>query len=920
MYNIVVILLVSYDTQEIVAGSGRNRKMKMLIDSRHFFYAMFLCASILLLNMVTAAPNDQRLEEIWNAERADINEEMKIAREDAELRLYTPDKEVRVPVANPHNLVWTPDRHPEDVVYRRTKALFHTLQDRMEVAEKEVFERRLEELQPGNETPDGLFLKICALRREIALSNPLLDFDKIIYSKGSGGWNGGLYHTSPYMGFKQQAVAQDKKNGKLYNKWTVEDWQGGFDFSKPAQEEDPYQDNRRNPGLFLAENWRSEDAQIKPLFKESIIANGRNEGKVLAAFPGPWHFAFDVSYDGQELVFSKALGENAPAHIFRANLQTGEVRQLTDSWFPDWEPAFLPDGRIVFVSLRRWITARCQSYMPQPCGTIFSMAGDGSDLYPISWHETSEMFPVVTNDGRLVYSRWDYIDRGTVIAHNLWTSFPDGRDPRAPHGNYGLPNMPTQKPEAREITQWLHSSRAMEALKATGNKSSTHVMGRPMAEFHIRPVPGRTGLYSASASIHHGGGYGHIVLIDTNVPDDGMMSQVRIVKGNALGAEFGQGKRKYFPPEFRWSTPWPLSKRFFLATRVDTSGHPNKSEGIFLVDVFGNVELLVDDDGVSPRPFTSREMPPVIPTQTWQGERSGQPGHKRAVISVLDAYQSDMPWPEGTQIKALRIMQIVPVPWGGYCNQRLGAKVSPENPNPFRIGQYGWTQSRACIRAVLGTVPVEEDGSAYFEAPVGKEILFQALDENGMAVQSMRSGTYVHPGEHLSCSGCHRTNSSAPQPAVEKRPLALKRKPSEIQPEPDGSLPLNYYRLVKPVLDKSCLPCHKKENKGPQTSDIDALENYVSVIGGVGAYDRTDTVPGQYGAHASRLGKLLLTTHKDRVRPEDKRRLIVWMDANALEIGALHHQAEQRAGEVVWPLLEVDPKNPIGIEKNVPTR
>ncbi|MFP4581558.1 MAG: hypothetical protein ACLFQ6_12600 [Candidatus Sumerlaeia bacterium] len=846
--------------------------------------------------------------------------EIKIAYEDQNLRLYSPDNQVKVPVANPHNLIWANDRHAEDVVYRRTKALLHALQNRNETTENGAFKGRLEKLQPGHETDEALFLRICALRREIALSNPLLGFDSIIYSKGGGGWNGGLYHTAPYMGFKSQAVAQDKRNGKMYNKWTVEDWQGGFDFSKPDQEEAPWQDDRRNPGLFIAQNWRSNSIKIEPLLQDSKIINGRNEDKVLSAFSGPWHFAFDLSYDGNEAVFAKALGENAPVHIFWANLQTGEVRQLTDSWFPDWEPAFLPNGRIAFVSLRRWVSARCQSYMPQPCGTLFSMAGDGSDLYPISWHETSEMFPVVTNDGRLVYSRWDYIDRGTVIAHNLWTCFPDGRDPRAPHGNYGIPNMPTDKPKVREITQWLHSSRAMEALNATGGKTSAHVIGRPMAEFHIRPVPGRTGLYSATASIHHGGGYGHIVLIDTKIPDDGMMSQVRIVKGNALGAEFGQGKRKYLPPEFRWSTPWPLSEEYFLATRLDTSGHPNTSEGIFLVDVFGNMELLVDDDGVSPRPFAPREKPPVIPTQTWQGERSGEPGHKRAVISVLDAYQSDLPWPEGTEIKALRIMQIVPVPWGGYCNQRIGATVSPENPNPFRIAQYGWTHGRACIRAVLGTVPVEKDGSAYFEAPVGKEILFQALDENGMAVQSMRTGTYVHPGEHLSCGGCHRTTVRTPQAAAKKRPLAMARPASRIQPEPQGSLPLNYYRLVKPVLDQNCLPCHREKNKGPQTSNIDALEDYVSVIGGVGAYDRTDTVPGQYGAHASKLGHLLLTSHKDRISPEDKRRLIVWMDANALELGALHHQAEQRSGQVIWPLLEVDPENPIGTEVNIPER
>jgi hypothetical protein len=200
---------------------------------------------------------------------------------------------------------------------------------------------------------------------------------------------------------------------------------------------------------------------------------------------------------------------------------------------------------------------------------------------------------------------------------------------------------------------------------------------------------------------------------------------------------------------------------------------------------------------------------------------------------------------------------------------------------------------------------------------VGKEIYFQVLDENGMAVQSMRTGTYVHPGEHLSCRGCHRTNSTTPLTAAPV-PLALKRPPSDIKPEPEGSMPLTFARLVRPVLSKNCTPCHAREGKGPTDTDYKTYGRYVTVFVGVGSWNTADTVPGEFGARGSRLGRLLLDSHKDRVSAADKRRLTVWMDANAMKYGALHHQAEQDAGKVVWPLLEVDPGNPQGVERERP--
>ena len=153
-------------------------------------------------------------------------------------------------------------------------------------------------------------------------------------------------------------------------------------------------------------------------------------------------------------------------------------------------------------------------------------------------------------------------------------------------------------------------------------------------------------------------------------------------------------------------------------------------------------------------------------------------------MGLINVYDSLYPFPEGTKIAGLRIVHILP-------------KSTPLHHRP-QIG-YG---AETGGRAVLGTVPVEEDGSACFYLPAEKSVYFQALDERGCAVQSMRSAKYVHAGEKLTCLGCHERKGRSPATTRSGLPQALRREPSEIRPEPRGSNPVSFARLVQPVLEK----------------------------------------------------------------------------------------------------------------------
>ncbi|HAR67710.1 MAG TPA: hypothetical protein DCR55_16100 [Lentisphaeria bacterium] len=827
----------------------------------------------------------------WEQEYAELENEIEKRKDQKAL------SEERVSpsnILNRHSLIWDTDRDALDVVLRRTRALLEHIKAMSNAPDLAESEQELSQLEAAARQTDlakspatdaqrlALFKAARALQRQVALANPLLnDIDEILFSKGEG--YEGLLQTAPW----------GQINSVLGRDWTKEDWET-YNFKTPEGEKPT--DEVKRPGLFVLSGFKTGKPETRPLFMDSKIENGPNAGKLLVNFPGNYQFNFDLSYDGKEVVFAKCLGDRTSYHIFKGNVDGSGLRQLTNCWFPDWDPCFLPNGRIAFISLRRWISARCQSWKPQACGTLFSMKDDGSDLYPISWHETSEFFPTVNNDGMLVYTRWDYIDRDFNAGQHMWTCAPDGRDPRAPHGNYTQP-FSTQD-ETRVLSGELYE--------------------RPWAEFHIRAIPNTSGKYIGIAGIHHGSTPGVPILIDTSIKDDSALSQIKILRGNNLPREEPRARGL----EARYTTPWPLSEDYFLATIYAEAGilsptNPRilyKPQGIVLMDKFGNTEMLMAGQGLSARPLKSRETPPEIPTATWQGERKGASDHKRATISIMNIYESDLPFPEGTEITDLRIIQVVQKPWSSDIIHR--------KTMGYSFGGMG--------RMILGTVPVELDGSAYFEAPVEREIYFQALDSQGMAVQSMRSATYVHPGEQLSCIGCHEEKTRAP--SITAAPMAMMRPPSKITPEKvPGAAPFSFARLVQPVLDNSCLPCHHKEGKGFQSSryaDLKEFAFYFDADGGsLGLHPKHGgyrTTPGRFGARESRMGKALLNdTHQKAMQagdisPDDFHRVVLWLDANSMELGSYHDDEAQRAGKVIWPVLEADPANPTGVEHDRP--
>lgn len=602
-----------------------------------------------------------------------------------------------------------------------------------------------------------------------------------------------------------------------------------------------------------------------------------------------------VSYDGDRILFAYCEVPFTPTdetretcfdrhyHLYEVRPDGTGLRQLTEGPYDDFSPCELPDGGLMFISTRRGGFHRCGR---GPCNvyTLALAAPDGSNPQTVSYHETQEWDPSVLADGRVIYTRWDYVDRNAVHYQHLWTVRPDGSAPAAYFGNNTF---------------------------------------NPVGIWEARQVP-NSPLVMATAAAHHAMTAGSIILLDTTRGVDGLGPITRLTPD----APFPESEthvapanwhapgspKEYVTPEEaeRWPghcyrSPWPLSEQYFLAAYSfdaligEPAGNRANMFGLYLVDAFGNKELIYRDLNIAsqwPIPLRPRPRPLALPSV-----RNATLANEGEVF-LYDVYASDPALPRDS-IKALRIVQVLP-------------KTTPHANQPT-VGFANASPGRQ----VLGTVPVEADGSAYFRVPARIPIAFQALDEHGRAVQTMRSITYAQPGEELSCVGCHENRLTSPPSAAGS--MATKRDPSAIRPAPDGANPLSYPLLVQPVLDKNCVSCHggdkpagpegapvvlTGEPEGAYSRSYNALAKRVpySSWGGLEENGEPLTMPGQFGARASKLMDMLLAGHHDvKLEPADMERLITWMDANALFYGTFdpEDQARQLRGErIEGPALE----------------
>jgi hypothetical protein len=591
-------------------------------------------------------------------------------------------------------------------------------------------------------------------------------------------------------------------------------------------------------------------------------------------FPEGNFATLTLSYDAKTIYF--AWVERAPAktpyysperrcfQVWAMDAGTGDLRQLTGGPDDNFDPCPLPDGGLAFMSTRRGGFGRCNNpWEPLPASTLHRMDADGKNVRMLSFHETNEWHPSVLNDGRIIYTRWDYVDRSAANFHGLWVANPDGTNTGILFGNY------TTK---------------INAL------------------YQGRPVPNSDKVLFV-AGAHHADVGGSLVLVDPRkIHLDPKTGEDSLDAVERLTPEVCFAEAAGWPNTY-YHSPWALSENYYLVSfsfdpLPGMSGKSNKDTetGIYLFDRFGGLELLYREQGISsmyPIPFAPRPKPPTIPNSL--NPALGDEGE----FVLTDVRQSLFPMPEGRPVTALRVFQLLP-------------KTSTHISNDPRIG-YANAES---ARMFLGTVPVEADGSAFFRAPARKPLYFQAVDATGRAVQSMRSAAYLQPGERRGCVGCHEPRRATP---ATKAPLAVRRAPSVIQPGPDGARPWSYARLMQPILDRRCARCHDgsagdrksalvlaNATGGEFSQSYENLQPFVRWYEWGKGIPGFVTRPGHIGADESPLTAVLEDQHHGAqvgLTDEERRNIYLWLDGNAAFYGAYEKEERlaQRNGEAIAP-------------------
>jgi hypothetical protein len=592
------------------------------------------------------------------------------------------------------------------------------------------------------------------------------------------------------------------------------------------------------------------------------------EGEILDA---------NLHYDGETVLFSWKRRMDVPFQLFTVKTDGSELKQLTDDDSNNFNACWLPDGGIAFLSDRKPAFAYCwRTTTP----ILFRSDGDGSRPVRLSANYLNDFTPAVLSDGRIIYSRWEYVDRPAIPIQSLWVINPDGTGVTGVFGNRSL--SPATFMDAREI-------------------------------------PDGTGRLLCVLTSHNGPCRGAIGIIDPLIGSNAQEAITNLTPEVGIGVvNKGNGNRVRGP----YLNPFPIDDRHYLVSKSGTIQLRDYA-GSTVADILAPTDL----GFYCPQPVRPRAPEQLIASVLpEQDPASGQPW---ATVMMQDVYNGLGDAVDRGEIKRIAVVQEVEKPLGiDPAKRAFGFQ--------FPVVSCGATYAP---KKIWGYADVEADGSAHFRVPAQEPIYFLPLDAEGRAVQRMRTFTHLMPGEVQGCTGCHaQRNSVTPGMLLQaKRPSALLRGAQELDEPGWGVRGFSYARIVQPVWDRNCLECHGADDPaggidltGDKTDFFNvSYENLVrrgtsserwdqGGVGGAFQYSKytswiptyngqeeniLEIEPGRWGARASLLAHLILDGHPDEdgqkminLTPGEKRRVFAWLDLNCPYYGTSDSNHQDRRG------------------------
>jgi len=635
-----------------------------------------------------------------------------------------------------------------------------------------------------------------------------------------------------------------------------------------------------------------------------VLYPAQPEREIDTIFSDPDGSIYDMnlSADAQTIYFAYRKQHEKYWNLWKIGVDGGGLRQLTEGDFHDVSPCETPGGDLIFVSTRRFGYTVCQ---PGPASNLHRLHHVHEESYRggrllmnpiscVSMNTLSDMSPQLMRDGRILFTRWEYIDRDLTYRQSLWTQNPDGTGYQLFFGN-----------TIRDVgTFW-----------------------------QARQLPGKDHVLLATFAPHHGFPHGMIGLIDRSAGIEGEKGKGFIYVTNDVESV----RDTDFPWGYR--DPFPLTDELYLCSYGGGKGFyqdGKKRFGLYLLDRNGNKRLLFEDAVQScffPIPLVPAAPAPVVVDRVQRhmpADELADPDDRTLTGSVvlMDVNEGLRGRIEPSTIKSLRMMEQI------RKTEELSERAYDQSPVMSYATYYA--------KRDWGTVPIEADGSAHFTVPALREIYLQALDSEGREVFRMMSAFQVMPGEQLSCTGCHEDRDAAITQS-HRVPLAS-RKPPHVPKSPDWLLQrerlneypdarvFDYPTVVQPVLDQYCIECHHgKRAEGGYDLTGDKTRyfsmSYDNLLGTSRSYRQHNMLTGEMlpeevakgkplvhyfwllhtpssvsepyitGSHASRLTELIESDHGGVAMPlEDRQKIYYWMDANVPYYGTYAHARPRAAG------------------------
>ncbi|NQT17503.1 MAG: discoidin domain-containing protein, partial [Planctomycetes bacterium] len=659
---------------------------------------------------------------------------------------------------------------------------------------------------------------LLSFQREVLLANPVLDFKELLLLKR-----------------KTPEVEQDHTYWQWGQKYgfTV-NWSSDFRPKNPSTAD--YWDDE-----IVALEWADREGDLRTVLKPPA--------QHMLQHP-------DLDYDARRLLVSMPGAEGA-FQVFEVNVDGSGLRRITRDTGPDvdnGDACYLPDGRILFNSTRAFTGVPCEDGQSTVSNLCLTDA-DGVDTRMLTFDQESNWHPSVLNNGRVLYTRYEYANVSHQFGRLLFHMNPDGTSQAEYYGSNSY---------------W------------------------PNSIFHARPVPEHPTRVVGVVCGHHGPNKtGRLVLFDPARGRHETSGAVQTIPGYGQPVERIVEDYLYGDVWPKFVHPWPLSDKYFLVSaRLDAE---QEDYAIYLVDVFDNVTEVFRLEGYSllePIPLRARPRPPVVADRV-------KPDSDHATVFLADVYAGKglRGVPRGT-VESLRLFTY------NYLYRETLKRGFQHLATPGVDGPWE-------PRYLLGTVPVRDDGSAVFQVPANTPISVQPLNADGQAVQLMRSWFTAMPGEVLSCVGCHEDQNTSPLAAFAA--LATE-KADKIQPWRGQPRGFDFEHEVQPVLDRFCVGCHDGSKEGRPdfsrksedeklrisqeyhartetnirtilTPSFIALHPYVRRPHAESHYGMQ--VPGEYLADSSPLVQMLEKGHHNvRLDDEARDRLCTWIDLGAPDHGS----------------------------------